>query len=103
MAMVLWTKMDERTYAAEIVADDGARYRLTLERLSARDWDWTVWRQSQPPLCDYGVALGGPKPGFAAAEQAVRSLMQKSGQPVAERGAPSLQGCRAAQDDALGR
>ena len=101
--MVLWTKMDERTYAAEIVAEDGTRYRLTLERLDARDWDWTVWRQSQPPLCDYGVTPGGPKLGFATAEQAVRSLMQKSGQPVTERAASSPQERRAAQHDLLRR
>jgi hypothetical protein len=70
--------MDERIYAAEIAADDGTRYRLTLERLTASDWDWTVWREDQPHLCRYGVAPG-PTPGFVAAEQAARSLMRNLG------------------------
>ncbi len=35
--MVLWMKMDERTYVAEVVAHDGTCYRLALERLSERD------------------------------------------------------------------
>lgn len=73
--MAPWTRMDDRIYAAEIRADDGTRYRLTLERLTDRDWDWTVWREDRPQLCRYGVAPG-PAPGFAAAEQAVLSLMQ---------------------------
>ena len=73
--MAPWTRMDDRIYAAEIKADDGTRYRLTLERLTRRDWDWTVWREDRPHLCRYGVAPG-PAPGFAAAEQAVLALMQ---------------------------
>ena len=77
--MVLWTRVDERTYAAEIVADGETCYHLTFERLSQRDWDWTVWRQGRSRSCHYGVTRGGPKPGFAAAEQAVRRLMQGSG------------------------
>ena len=76
--MVAWTKMDERTYAAEVAARDGTRYRLTLERLTKRAWDWTVWCKSQPQLCHYGVAPDGPEPGFAAAERAVGHLMQGS-------------------------
>ena len=74
-ATALWMRMDDRIYAAEIAASDGGRYRLTLERLTETDWDWTVWREGQPQLCRYGVAPG-PVPGFAAAEQAARSLMQ---------------------------
>ena len=73
--MAPWNRMDDRIYAAEIKADDGTRYRLTLERLTERDWDWTVWREDRPQLCRYGVA-SGPAPGFAAAEQAVVNLMQ---------------------------
>lgn len=73
--MAPWTRMDDRIYATEIAADDGTRYRLTLERLTERDWDWTVWREDQPQLCRYGVAPG-PAPGFAAAERAVRNLIQ---------------------------
>ena len=77
--MVLWTRMDVRTYAAEVVTGNGSRYWLSLEHLSARDWDWTVWHHSRPWMCHYGVVPGGPQPGFAAAEQAVRSLMQMAG------------------------
>ncbi len=73
--MAPWTRMDDRIYAAEIKADDGTCYRLTLERLTKRDWDWTVWREDRPSLCRYGVAPG-PAPGFAAAEQAVLALIQ---------------------------
>jgi len=73
--MAPWTRLDERIYAAEIAAGDGTRYRLTLERLTDRDWDWTVWREDRPHLCRYGVAHG-PASGFVAAEQAVRSLIQ---------------------------
>ncbi len=72
--MASWTRMDERIYAAEIATDDGSRYRLTLERLTERDWDWTVWRKDRPQLCRYGVAPG-PASGVAAAEQAVQHLM----------------------------
>ena len=74
--MAPWFRMDDRIYAAEIAADDGTRYRLTLERLTDREWDWTVWREDRPQLCRYGV-VAGPTPGFAAAEQAVRCLMER--------------------------
>jgi len=76
-AMTSWTRMDERIFAAEIAAFDGTRYRLSLERLPNRNWDWTVWREDRPRLCHYGVAPG-PGPGFAAAEQAVRYLMAEA-------------------------
>ncbi len=75
--MTAWTRMDENLFTAEIAVGDSRRYRLTVERLSDYEWDWTVWREGWPAECRYGVVPGRGQ-GFAAAELAVRRLMREA-------------------------
>ena len=69
-----WRRVDNMTYANEMVTDSGLRIHLTLERLPVGGWDWTVWREDRPEDSRYGVAAD-PAAGFAAAERAGHDLV----------------------------
>jgi len=54
--MIWERKGDTFTATVETVAG-GVRFDLTVERASARSWDWTVWHPCKPPgLARYGSA-----------------------------------------------